>query len=633
MDLSSEARALRPFRVEETLAEAADRPISDRALIGDGLSTALVRVDGAIDWLCWPKMDSDPVFAQILDRERGGLTAVTPAQRPFEALQRYDPETAVVETMFRVPGSGTVRLTDYMPWLDDSRACIHEVHRRVECLEGEVELEVVFDPRFGFGARQPRFENGGPGIMARGTDGERLAIATGDAAFEARPEGGLVQSMRLKRGDRRWVVLSWGAHEVEPIPAYRPFELLRATRRSWREWSHQLTYDGPWRHLVMRSAITLKLLQYAPTGALVAAPTTSLPEWVGGGRNWDYRYAWARDAGMTIRSTNLIGFSRESREFFHFVREVLSRRDDLEIMLTLEGHRVPDEEIIAELRGWRGSGPVRRGNGALNQVQLDSAGYVLDAAWIYEHIGGSLTLGTWRQLSRIADTLARFWVHPDHGIWEPRAGKKHHVHSKFMSWVTLDRASRIARLFGDGDALARWRAEAGRVKADVLRHGVAPSGGLASFYGGDQVDASLLLAPIYQFLQPDHPLVVGTVDRVQRELADEGFIRRYRYDDGVAGDEGAFVICGFWLAEVLAMMNRVEEALEVFHRHTDCCNHLGLLAEEVDPRDASALGNYPQAFSHLGLINAACRIDLALRMRDEGEARTPLFALDRPRDR
>ncbi len=632
MDLRSLARAVRAFHIKEDLVGEAGRPIGDRALIGDGLGTALVRVDGAIDWLCWPRMDADPVFFQILDPERGGVTAVSPVQRPFESQQRYDPETAVVETIMNVPGQGVVRLTDYMPWLHDVRASIHEIHRRVEGLEGEVELEVVFDPRFGFGERSNRFESDPNGVMAISIGGERLAIATGGDGFSERKKGGLQTRMTLKKGDRRWVILSWGAPRVEPIEAYRPFELLRSTRRSWRNWAHQLEYDGPWRHLVLRSAITLKLLQYGPTGALIAAPTSSLPEALGGPRNWDYRYAWARDAAMTIRSTSLIGYPDEAREFFHFVRETLSTRRAFPVMATIDGGDVPAERIIEGLRGYRGSAPVRQGNGAHRQLQIDGAGYVMDAAWIYEHIGGSLTLGTWRQLARMTEAVCKGWNQADHGIWEPRGGKKHHVHSRGMSWVALDRAARIAPLFGDDSLRERWQQVADEIRSDVLVNGLDPSKkALVSHYGGDEMDASLLLLPLYQFLSADHPLVVGTVERIQSELLENGFVLRYRYDDGVdpeGAEEGAFVICGFWLAEALAMMGRVEEAVDVFSRHAGCANHLGLLSEEVEPKSGLALGNFPQAFSHLGLINAACRIDLALRLQDEGEVRTPVFELD-----
>lgn len=631
MDLRSEARALRrPFLIETGFREGARRPIGDRLLIGDGHSAALVRVDGAIDWLAMPRFDADPVFAQILDEEHGGFCAVAPVQRPFESLQRYDPDTAVVETLMMVPGQGSLRLTDHMPWTDDPRASIHEVHRRIECVEGEVEVEVVVDPRFGFSKTPPEIRRRPHGLLALGAQGEKLAVSLGDQPFEARAPSGVRARFRLARGERRFLTLSWGAEDAEVESAYRPYEMLRSTRHAWRDWSSRLRYDGPWRHLVLRSAITLKLLQYAPTGGLVAAPTTSLPEWIGGERNWDYRFVWARDAGLAIRATNLIGYDAEARSFFHFVRDTLGRDARFPIMTTIDGQPVPDERVVADLSGYRGSGPVRSGNGANDQVQIDSAGYVMDAAWVYEHIGGSLTLGVWRHLSRLADVISRMWKAPDHGIWEPRADPRHHVHSKVMSWVCMDRAARIAPLFGAAESRQRWAKGAHQIRDQVLERGCSSGGDhLVSYYGADDVDASLLLMPGLRFLPHEHPLVTGTVDEIQRRLSDRGFIRRYQWDDGVAGEEGAFIICGFWLAEALAMVGRVDEAQEVFAQHASVANHAGLLSEEVDPTTREPLGNFPQAFSHLGLISAACRIDLALRLRDEGAAQTPLFILER----
>lgn len=631
MDISSFARHLsRPFLITEDLVEAAHLPIGARALIGDGHTAALVRVDGAIDWLCMPRFDSPSVFGQLLDAEQGGLTALTPARRPFESVQRYDPETNVLETLFTVPEQGTVRLVDHMPWLDDHRASIHEVHRRIECIDGEVELLAVFDPRFDYGRGSAEISSSPHGVLAKGEGGERFAFSLEvEGGFAPRAEGGVERRFTVRRGQRVWAVLSWNAAQVEPARRYRPYELLRSSRRQWRAWSQGLGYDGPWRHHVMRSALVLKLLQYAPTGAVVAAPTTSLPEWIGGLRNWDYRYSWARDAALSIKSHALIGYVREAREFFHFLRDTLDRSPTFHLMNTLDGDRVPDEVVLEHLAGYRGSQPVRIGNGAHDQLQNDSGGYVLDAAWTFERLGGSLTLRVWRHLMAIVDHLHARWRAPDHGIWEPRGVVRHNVHSKVMAWVGFDRALRIAPLFGGSAKSPLWRDEAEAVRREVLECGLSPDGRrLVSYYGGDEADATLLLLPLYGFLSASDPRVEATVTRVREALGENGYLHRYRYDDGVGGREGAFILCGFWLAEVLAMMGRVEEAQEVFIRHAEITNHVGLLAEEVDPRSGQLLGNFPQAFSHLGLINAAARIDLALRLRDEGSTKRPYFGLD-----
>lgn len=627
MDLYSAAKRLaRPF-VFDVADTGADLSIGDHGLIGDGLSAALVRADGAIDWLCLPRFDSPSVFGSVLDRGKGGSTSITPSARPFESLQRYDPDTNVLETLFRVPGQGVVRLTDYMPWSDDPRGSIHEVHRRMQCLEGSVSLDVVFDPRFDYGATAPRYETNEHGAVAVGGAGERLAAVLTGARLAPRDGArGLGASFTLRPGESRFMVLSWGAPTAEPVAAYRSIEHLRRTRHEWREWARGLRYDGPWRHHVMRSALVLKLLIHAPTGAMVAAPTTSLPEWIGGIRNWDYRYSWTRDSAMAIQAANLIGCHHEARDFFHFVRDILERDEDLGVMYTLDGGSVPDERELTHLTGYRGSRPVRVGNGARDQVQLDTAGALLDAAFLHEHSGGSLTLRVWRRIREVVETVRARWHEPDHGIWEPRAGKRHNVHSKLMSWLALDRGSRLAPMFGDHGAADTWADAAAEVHRDLWARGLDPSGSrFVAAYDHEHPDAALLLLPIHGAAKPQDPRVLRTIDWVRAELGDGPYLHRYRADDGVGGAEGAFVLCGFWLAETLAMAGRLEEAHEVFVAHAEASNHLGLLAEEVHPGSGLLLGNFPQAFSHLGLINAAARIDLALRLADEGSHRVPRF--------
>jgi len=618
MDIYSTARRLaRPFRFTDGYAR--ELPIGARGIIGDGVTCALVRPDGVIDWMCAPRFDSPSIFGALLDPERGGLTAITP-RSAFESLQRYDPDTNVLETLFRSE-TGVARVDDFMPWTDDPRSGIQEIHRRVACMEGELLLDVVFDPRFDYGRLVPDLAIGEHGVLAEG-NGHRFAAVLGRGEWTKRPAGGVRAEVRLRRGESFWMVISGEAERAEPIAAYRCFEHLRTTRSRWRAWCDSLRYDGPWRHLVLRSALTLKLLTYAPTGAMVAAPTTSLPEWLGGGRNWDYRYTWTRDGAMAVRALNLIGCTGEARDFFHFMRGVLERQSDLQVMYGIDGGPVPEEQTL-DLVGHRGSQPVRIGNGARDQVQLDTAGALLDAAHLYEHFGGSLTLATWRSLRAVVDDVAEGWRNPDHGIWEPRDGMVHNVYSKLMCWIALERGARIAKLFG-ADA-TRWKAEAAAIRHDVLERGLDPSGSyFVGRYDGTHADAALLMLPLHGFLPPDDPRVRSTLKFVRDELGDGPLVHRYRIDDGVGGPEGAFVLCGFWLAEALAMDGQLDEAAAVFNAHAEeASNHLGLLAEEVEPGTHAALGNFPQAFSHLGLINAAMRIDRAIRMRDEGKPGAP----------
>ena len=631
MDLYSAAKRLnRPFVFTD---EASTRALSiaDHGLIGDGFSAALVRADGAIDWLCLPRFDSPSVFGALLDNENGGFTSVGPVDYPFESRQRYDPDTNVLESLFRIEGRGTIRLTDYMPWTDDPRSAVHEVHRRVQCVEGEAVVKVVFDPRFDYGRVDTTFDIDGRSALAKGASGERLvAVLGGVGQWEPRPEGGVQAVFRLKAGERGWVVISWNGSESESVLAYRPYEALRHTRHRWRDWVQQLQYDGPWRHHVIRSALLLKLLMYAPTGAMVAAPTTSIPEWIGGVRNWDYRYTWTRDTAMAVRAANLLGCNREARDFFHFVSDTLERDRELNIMYAVDGGRVPNEQTLDNLGGYRGSRPVRIGNGARDQLQLDTAGALMDAAYVYERGGGSLTARGWRRLSEVVDNVAATWAEPDHGIWEPRAGKRHNVHSKLMSWLALRRGAELAPLFGDQPLQTRWQQVAEELHAELCVRGLDPTGKrFVAAYDHEHPDASLLLLPIHGFLPPNDDRVLRTVEWIRAELGAGPFVYRYRADDGVGGEEGAFVLCGFWLAEVLAMAGQIDEAQRVFVAHAEASNHLGLLAEEIEPGTETLLGNFPQAFSHLGLINAAARIDLALRLRDEGSRRVPEVEIGR----
>lgn len=607
-------------------------PIGGHGLVGDGYTAALVGVDGSVDWMCLPRFDSPSVFAALLDPERGGCFRVGPADAGAESRQAYDTATTVLQTLFGQPGQGVVCLTDYMPWNGDPRSSIHEFHRFVEAREGSMNLEVVFDPRFDYGRGETRVEIAECGAMAEGPGGERLALAIGGGIrFEPRAKGGAVARFTLHGEQRLWIILSWGAPRPEKIAAYRPFDHLRHTRTFWRSWAGRLTYDGPWRHDVLRSALTLKLLQYAPTGAVAAAPTTSLPVRPGASRNWDYRYSWTRDSAMAIRAMNLLGYREEALGFFHFVRDTVEERGQLDLMVTIDGRDVPEEVILDHLSGHRNSAPVRIGNAARDQVQYDIVGPLLDAASLHGQSGGTLGLRLWRQVRGLVSRAVEDASRPDHGIWEPRSGVSHHVHSKLMAWVALDRALAIAPLFGGDREEEHWRKARERIHGEVLRSGYdAPSGTFVGEYGGDRVDATLLLMPILGFLPPKDPRIERTIGRVVQDLGDGRFLRRYQAPDGIDGDDGAFVLCGFWLAEALALAGHLDEALEVFNNHLSAANHLGLLAEEVDPATSAPLGNSPQAFSHLGLIQAAARLDRALRLRDEGVDQPPWLEFDLP---
>ena len=428
------------------------------------------------------------------------------------------------------------------------------------------------------------------GLVATGPGGQRMSLAVGNGVrFEHRPEGGVRGRFVLRAGQRIWAILSLGAKRPEKIAAYRPFDHLRHTRRFWRSWASRLQYDGPWRHDVLRSALILKLLQYAPTGGMVAAPTTSLPITAGGDRNWDYRYSWTRDSAMALRAMNLIGYPEEALGFFHFVRDTVEERDHLDLMVAIDGGDVPDEKILEHLSGHMGCGPVRVGNAARHQTQHDIVGPLLDAAFLHERAGGTLSLRLWRQIRKLVNRAIQHVDQPDHGIWEPRAEPSHHVHSKLMTWVAMDRALHIAPLFGGDRFEPRWKEARTRLRNEIVSRGYDPIGEtFVGEYGGTDVDATLLLIPIHDLLPPGDGRILRTVDRVIDELRDGRYLRRYRTDDGIGADEGGFVLCGFWLAEALALCGRLDEALAVFHDHLSAANHLGLLAEEVMPTTGRA---------------------------------------------
>ncbi len=630
MDLYTAAgRISKTFQID-----GAPPAIGEHGIIGDGETCALIGVDGSIDWMCMPRFDSPSVFGSLLDAEEGGIFRIAPVQRPFESLQAYDSDTNVLQTLFRIPGKGAITLTDFMPWTNEQSTSIHEIHRMIACPEGEVEIELIFDPRFDYGRERPRLEIYPEGVMAHGISGENLCLAIENGnLLQERPEGGVRQRFTLRAGQRVWAILSWDAPHPEPVAAYRPFEHLRATRRFWRSWAALLRFDGPWRHEVIRSALTLKLLQYSKTGAMVAAATTSLPVCIGGGgsRNWDYRYSWARDSAMAVRANNLIGYRHEAHRFFHFVRDTINTRGQLDLMVTVDAGEVPNEAHLEHLRGHTRAQPVRIGNAARDQLQFDIDGAVLDAALLYERSGGTITLRLWRQLRTLVEHAIKHRGDPDHGIWEPRSEPTHHVHSKLMAWVAIDRGVQIAPLFGGDPRMGEWVRARDEIRDEILSRGYDEEvGTFVGEYGGKDVDASLLLFPHYEFLPASDPRIQRTLERIQRELQEDRFLHRYHTHDGIEGQEGAFALCGFWLAEALALGGQVERAIDVFQAHLGAANHLGLMAEEVDPATGAPLGNFPQAFSHLGLIQAAACIDRALRLRDEGIAR-PAWHAFRPK--
>ncbi|MFH8635015.1 glycoside hydrolase family 15 protein [Streptomyces lydicus] len=580
--------------------------IEDYALIGDLQTAALVGRDGSIDWLCLPRFDSPACFAALLGGRDNGHWSLSPHSPEARAERSYRGDSLILDTVWETP-TGRVRVTDFMPQRDRAP----DVVRIVEGLDGSVEMRGVLRLRFDYGRVVP---------WVRATEGARVAVAGPDSVWLRTPSHGTTygkdfstrSDFTVAAGERTAFVLTWHpSHEPRP-DLIDPFDALADTLEDWRTWSARCRYDGPHRAAVIRSLITLKALTYAPTGGIVAAPTTSLPEEVGGVRNWDYRYCWLRDASLTLDSLLAAGYLEEAGAWRDWLlRAVAGAPEDLQIMYGLAGERRLPEAELPWLSGYSGSTPVRIGNAAVEQRQLDVYGEVIDSFHIARTAGLPAEPHAWSIQRTVVDYLETTWRDPDEGLWEVRGPRRHFVHSKVMAWVAADRAVRALeanpKLGGDID---RWRAMRDEVHREVCERGYdADRGTFTQFYGSAELDAATLLIPRVGFLPGDDPRVVGTIDAVRRELTHDGLVRRYSSGDvpvdGLPGGEGAFLACSFWLVDALQLSGRRQEAARLFERLLELRNDVGLLSEEYDPVAGRQLGNFPQAFSHIGLVGTA----------------------------
>jgi GH15 family glucan-1,4-alpha-glucosidase len=603
-------------------ARSASLPIADYALLADGNGSALVARDGSIDWLCLPRFDSAAVFARLLGPDAGHWS-IRPSE-PASVSRRYVPGTLVAETTFATE-RGRVRLIDALAFApghrehDLGRSVPHELLRLVVGVEGTVELDVELAPRPEFGLVRPLIRT--EGHLARTFGGpNRLAVAAGvplaldGATLRAR--------LVVTAGERAGFALRWAAAEDDPAapptPAADVAGRLDDVIAGWRSWEEAHDgYHGARRELVRLSSRVLMGLTYRPTGAIVAAPTTSLPETVGGERNWDYRFAWVRDASMTLQALYLGACPDEAVRFVSFMTSAAGGRTDhaLQIMYGIGGEHDLAERTLAHLPGWRGSAPVRVGNGAWDQDQLDVYGQLLDAVHRFRGHLGELHPEIQRFVADLADAAAARWREPDAGMWEMRGEPRHHVSSKLMCWVALDRAVALAPGLGPHARPEAWAAARDEVRAVILDRGFSERrGAYAQALDTDELDAAALLMPLVGFLPADAPRMRATIEAVARELTDDGLVVRYRTSagdnaDGISGEEGTFVLCSFWLVSCLSLAGEHERAEALFDRLTGFANDVGLLAEEVDPRTGELLGNFPQAFSHIGLITAAEHLD------------------------
>lgn len=608
-------------------------PIADYAFLSDCHTGALIAPDGTVDWLCVPRFDAPSVFGSLLDRQAGGFR-LAPFGVTVPTARAYEPGTNTLTTTWHTPGGWVVvrealaigrrerpdTVTPHTrPPTDEDAG--HVLVRTATCVAGAVEMELLCEPAFDYG-RSPatwRLPDGDPGL-ADATGGDLTLRLRTDLALGV--EGGRARARHvLQAGERVFCALSWAEELALPGDAEAAEAALDATSRFWRDWLHRARpVDHRWREPIERSALAIKGLTFMPTGATIAALTTSLPETVGGIRNWDYRYAWMRDSTFTLRALHWLNLDWEADEFMQFVADLEPNADGaLQIMYGIDGRRDLTESTRDELSGYGGARPVRVGNGAFDQRQNDVYGAVLDSILLHTRRSQRLPRRLWPIVEHQAACAIATWREPDQGIWEARGDPQHYVSSKIMGWVALDRAAKLAALRGDTGLEQSWRATADEIRADVLEHGVSARGVLRQHYGTDALDASALLAGIFGFFAPDDPQLRATVDAIASELTEDGFVLRYRTDetdDGLTGREGTFLICSFWLASSLAIAGELQRARDLMERLLRIASPLGLYAEEFDTATARHLGNFPQAFSHLALLDAAARIILAERLEE-----------------
>ena len=579
--------------------------IEDYALLSSTRSAALVGLDGSVDWLCAPRFDSGAVFASLLGDEENGRWRIAPTAAPSQTRRRYLDGTLVLETEFDVE-QGQVRVIDLMP-LGDGGA---HIVRIVEGVHGEVEMTMDLVIRFDGGDRVP---------WVTKVDGGIMAVAGDDAVVVRSPVKMHGEDRRTRAtftvgpGERVPFTLSWFASFDDP-PRIEAEPELAATEERWREWSGRCTYDGPWREAVVRSLITLKALTYEPSGAIVAAPTTSLPEEIGGVRNWDYRYCWLRDATFTLYALIHGGYTAEAGAWRDWLlRAVAGDASQIQVLYGIGGERRIHEIEADWLSGFEGSRPVRLGNAAVGQLQLDVFGEIFDVLHVARRSGLSPSPAAWRLQRHLLRFVADSWQQPDSGIWEIRGDPQRFTHSRVMAWVAVDRAIRSSERFGLEGPIKDWKRLRREIHEDVCEHGYDPDrGSFVRAYGSDSLDASLLLIPLVGFLPPEDPRVQGTIEAVASDLMHHGFVRRYDTDapdaDGVDGGEGVFLPASLWLADAYEQTGRRVEARQIVERVLDVRNDVGLLSEEYDPVEGRMLGNFPQAFSHIALVNSASNL-------------------------
>ncbi len=616
--------------------------ISDHGLIGDLQTAALVATDGTIDFFCCPWFDSPSVFASLLDARGGGYFKLGPATNEYVTRQLYFPNTAMLITRF-MTADGVGEVTDFMPIIEGKPTDRHRLVRHVRVARGSMQFAVDIQPRFDYGRVKHTVELSENGALFRAENGMELTVHTSGRRSEA--EGGakvehagdgLRATFTLREGQAGGMVLESMGGNPRAISVAELDRLSRDTAAFWKAWLNRSTYTGRWREVVTRSAMTLKLLTYNPTGAPVAAATFGLPEQPGGERNWDYRFTWIRDGSMSLHALLGLGYTEEAAKFGNWLRDrAMESAGDgsgpIKIMYRVDGSSDLTEEILDHFEGWRGARPVRIGNGAADQLQLDIYGEAMDAMMTAERSGLPIAHAGWLALTKLIDWVADNWDQPDEGVWETRGGRQDFTYGRFQCWVAIDRAIRLAERNGRPADIAKWAIERDHIYNQIMKRGWNKKAkAFTQHYATDVLDSSLLLMPIAGFISPTDPLWLSTLDGIDNELVSDSLVYRYNpgaSPDGLHGDEGTFSLCTFLYVDALARAGRLDEAILTFEKMFTYGNHLGLFSEEIGPT-GEQLGNFPQAFTHLSLINAAITLNRQLDMRP-GQAEPMLAAATR----
>ena len=588
------------------------KPISDYGVIGDMHTAALVGLDGSIDWYCAPRFDSPSVFGALLDARKGGRFQLSPIEK-FTTTQSYDGDTNVLSTVFESK-QGRIKLTDFMPCFMEKGVPkgFQEIHRIVDCAEGELELRLIFQPRLDYARGRTSLLETREGCTAK-NQGHSINLAS-SVKLHLTDKDIMTSAFRLSKGQRAVFVLNSGRSGVIPALRYETSRKLSRTLSYWKRWVGHVKYQGPFRASVVRSCLVLKLLQYAPTGAMVAAVTTSLPESVGTLRNWDYRYSWIRDNALSVIALSEAGASREALDYARWLINLRTHsKEKLQIMMGIGGEREIPETTLDHLEGYRRSSPVRVGNAASKQLQLDVYGILADYVY-FLHTLGWTTGQVYENLVRYsADQVMKEWQSPDSGIWEFRQPKTF-VESTMWCYVALDRAIKIAKELGYDEDWQRWEPVRKKIKSHILNEGWSEKKrALTMVFGEEDLDAANLLMPLVGFLSAKDPKMASTIQQIREELSEDDLIYRYRVEDGQLGKEGTFTVCSFWMVDCLTRQGKLREAEGLLNQLAKRSNHLGLYSEEIDPKTGEALGNFPQAYTHMGLITASVHLEEARR--------------------